>query len=266
MSLRDFPDLIKHLPQHKPWVITISVISVTMVLAVCGFSSWQLLRADAQPIGLPDETPTVEYRDIDSREADPNPLTIEDVFPSVEIPAAEPDWPPYTMMGEPHVSEDCSVVADGEVKRVLAASGCSQVLRASFASGDNLYFATAGVLNLPDATVAKNLSAEIKGLVESRQGRFLGYVSVPDANRQLYTAPPHLAWEVRGHFLLYAVVVRQDSGEMTPGEADYVVEDLVKAYLRGTVIERWALAPESTEPDPAAADPSAAAEPSEVAS
>lgn len=255
MSLRDFPDLIKHLPQHKPWVITISVISVAMVLAVCGFSSWQLLRADSQPIGLPEDEPTVQYRDIDSREADPNPLTVADVFPGTQIPAAQPDWPPYTMMGEPHVSEDCSVVADGEVKRVLAESGCSQALRASFASGDNLYFATAGVLNLPDATVAKNLSAEIKGLVESRQGRLLGYVSVPDANRQLYTAPPHLAWEVRGHFLLYAVVVRQDSAEMTPGEADYVIEDLVKAYLRGTVIEQWALAPES-----APADPSASAE------
>jgi hypothetical protein len=230
-----------------------------MVLAVCGFSSWQLLRADTQPIGLPDEGPTVQYRDIDSREADPNPLAVADVFPGPEIPAAEPDWPPYTMMGEPHVSEDCSVAADGEIRRVLATSGCSQVLRASFASGDNLYFVTAGVLNLPDVTTAKNLSTEIKSLVESRQGRLLGYISVPDANRQLYTAPPHLAWEVRGHFLLYAVVVRQDGGEMAPGETDYVIDDIVKAYLRGTVIERWAVVPESVpSPDASAAvDPSA---------
>jgi len=262
MSLRDFPDLLKHLPQHKPWVITISVISVVVVLAVCGFSSWQLLRADSQPIGSPTEGPTVQYRNIDSREADPNPLTVEDVFPNAEIPAAQPDWPPYTMMGQPHVSEDCSVAADGEVRRVLVSNGCSQVLRASFASGDNLYFATAGVLNLPDVNVATTLMTSIQGLVETQQGRLLGYVSVPEANRQLYTAPAHLSFLVRGHFLLYAVVVRQDSAEIAPGEADYVIEDLVKAYLRGTVVERWAIVPESSTEPP---EPSEEAEPSEAA-
>lgn len=258
MSLRDFPDLFKHLPQHKPWVITISVISVVMVLAACGFGSWQLLRTENEPVGQPSDGPTVQHRDITSREVDPDPMTVEIAFPLREVPAAEPNWPPYTMMGDPQVSEDCTIAADGEVGRALSDGGCSQVLRASFSSGDNLYFVTAGILNLPDVTAATTLSNEMKSLVESRQGRLLGYISVPDVNQELYTAPPHLAWEVRGHFLLYAVVVRQDGADMEPDEAEYVVYDLVKAYLRDTVVEQWAIVPD----DAPASDPSASADPS----
>lgn len=266
MSLRDFPDLFKHLPQHKPWVITISVISVVMVLAVCGFGTYQLLRYEGQPIGLPTDGPTVQYRDISTRELDPNPLTVADVFPSREIPAADPSWPPYLMIGEPHAADDCSAAADGEVKRALGTNGCSQVVRASFASGDNRYFVTAGILNLPDVQVATALHYEIEGLVESGQGRFLGYISDRNVNQVLYTAPPRLTWKVAGHFLLYTVIVRQDSAELTQEEADYVEWDVLDTYLDKTVIDGWSIVDEpTTDPaasDPAATDPAASTDPS----
>jgi len=245
MSLRDFPDLFKHLPQHKPWVITIGVISVVMVLAVCSFTSWQLLRDESTPIGEPTEGPGVVLRDISTRAADSTPLSVADVFPNPEVPAAEPDWPPYVLMGVPHISEDCSGAVDGEVRRLVVANGCSQVVRASFGSGDNMYFVTAGILNLPDATVAGTLFTSITSLIESGQGRFLGYISAPGVNDVLYRAPPHMAMVVRGHFLLYSVIVRQDGADLAPDEAEYVVYDLLKAYLRDTVIERWATVPEA---------------------
>lgn len=259
MSLRDVPDLFKHLPQHKPWVITIGAISVAMVLAVCSFSSWSLLRDGDQPVGAPTEGPSVEYRDISSRELDPTPLTVADVFPNREI-VADPDYPPHVMMGEPHVSEDCSVAADGEVRRLLVGNGCSQVLRASYSSYDNVYFATAGVLNLPDETVATSLATEIQGLIQTDQGRFRGYISEPTVNDELYSAAPRLGWEVRGHFLLYVVIVRQDGAAIAPEEtgADVVTYDILKTYLRET-IERWSLIPQSGPTE--SLDPSAPVDP-----
>lgn len=263
MSLRDVPDLFKHLPQHKPWVITIGVISVAMVLAVCSFSSWTLLRDGDQPVGAPIEGPTAEYRDISSRELDPTPLTVADVFPTREI-VADPNYPPHVMMGEPHVSEDCSVAADGEVRRILVANGCSQVLRASYGSYDSVYFATAGVLNLPDEAVATHIATEIQSLIQTDQGRFRGYISQPTVNDLLYSAAPRLGWEVRGHFLLYIVIVRQDGAAIGSEEtgAEVVYYDILKTYLRET-IEHWSLIPESVLPE--TADPDASVDPSPAA-
>jgi hypothetical protein len=264
MSLRDFPDLFKHLPQHKPWVITIGVISVAMVLAVCGFGSWLLLRDEGQEIGAPTEGPSAQYRDITTREADAIPMTAANAFASREI-VADPNYPPYLMLGEPQVTEDCSIAADGEVRRLLTSQGCSQMLRASFSSYDNIYFVTAGILNLPSVDVATTLSTSTQGLVGSGQGRFLGYISAPNVNEELYTAAPHLAWEVSGHFLLYTVVVRQDGADMADDETgvDVVVYDMLKTYLRDTIIEQWSIIPESS---PAAStDPSGAVDPSAAA-
>ncbi len=252
MSLRDFPDLLKHLPQHKPWVITIGVMTVAMVLAACGFGSVLLLRDDTQPIGLPTDGSTVQRRDITSRETDPSPLTLEVVFPGPEIPAADPNFPPYLMIGAPQILDDCAPAGDGEVRRVIAPSGCTQLLRASFASSDNLYFVTAGILNLPDAPGAATLATTVRDLVESGQGRFLGYISDPNVNQVLYTAPPHLSWEVRGHFLLYTVIVRKDGGELEPSDrgAEIIVYDVLKHYLRDTVIEQWSIVPTTAAAPP----------------
>jgi hypothetical protein len=261
MSLRDFPELFKHLPQHKPWVITISVISVAMVLGLCGFSSWLLLRDGDESIGMPNAEPTAQHRDISTRDADATPMTAADAFPGREISAADPGYPPYVMMGEPEVSEDCSRAADGEVRRLITSRGCSQVLRASFSSYDNNYFVTAGILNLPTETDAGDLRTQIQGLVGTNQGRFLGYVSVPDGNDELYSAPPNLAIRVKGHFILYSVVVRQDGADMAADDqgAAVVVFDVLTTYLLENVMERWSVVPgASTDPgtatDPAATD------------
>jgi hypothetical protein len=253
MSLRDFPELFKHLPQHKPWVITISVISVVVVLGLCGFSSWLLLGHGDDPIGLPTNEPTAEHRDISTRDVDATPMTAADAFPVPEIPAAVEGYPPYVMMGGPEVSDDCSRAADGEVRRLITAGTCSQLLRASFSSYDNNYFVTAGILNLTNETDAGSMRGQIQGLIGSGQGRFLGYVSVPNGNDQLYSAPPNIAIRVKGHFMLYTVVVRQDGADMPvddPGAA-VVVFDVLTTYLLDTVMEKWSVVPGSV-PDPSA--------------
>ena len=260
MSLRDFPELVRHLPQHKPWVITISVISVAMVLAVCGFSSWLLLRDERTPIGLPTEGPGAEHRDITTREVDSTPMTEADTFPVREI-VVDPNYPPYVMIGNPHVTDDCTLAADGEVRRLLADQQCSQVLRASFSSYDNKYFVTAGILNLPDVATAGQVATRVQELAQTDQGRFLGYISDPNVNQELYTAAPHLSYLVSGHFLLYTLVVRQDGADIAADEtgADVVTHDILKIYLRDTVSDRWSLVPGSATDPAAPADTSSAA-------
>ncbi len=249
-----FPGLLRQLPQHKPWMITISVISVLVVLGACGFGSWQLIKQDGQPVGVVQAGPTVERRDISSREVDSAPLTIDIVFPAREIAAAEADLPPYTMVGDPQTDDDCRYVGGDQVKTLLGSTVdpnnpaspalCSQFIRASFLSYDGRYHATVGVLNLPDKATADDVAQQIKGFGENGEGTLTGWPSDPSVNSVLFRAPPHLHMEVYGHFLLYAVVVHKDGSQMAADDqgAKVVVYDLVQTYLLN-VIKNWAIVP-----------------------
>ena len=45
------PGLIRHLPQHKPWMVAIGAIAVVVVLAICGFGSYLLVKDDNKVVG-----------------------------------------------------------------------------------------------------------------------------------------------------------------------------------------------------------------------
>jgi hypothetical protein len=263
VSLKEVPGLLRHLPQHKPWMITISVLSVAVVLATCGFGSWLLLKEDNTVVGDVAVAPSVQKRDITSREVDNVPLTAADVFPSPEI-IVDPNYPPYRQIGEVQASEDCKVAARDAVRAAVTNAMCSQVIRASFSTPDNKYFVTAGILNLPDVTVAAALATEIKGLVEAGQGALTGYISDPNVNLALNRAAPNLAWEVRGHFLVYTVIVRVDSSDIELGDpgAEVIVYDMLKMYLRDTVLDNWSVMKTPEVPVDPSAQASADASPS----
>jgi hypothetical protein len=255
VSIKDVPGLIKQLPQHKPWMITIGAIAVAVVVAVCGLGSFLLVKDDSEVVTAPTPQSTVVRRNITSRETDPNPLTVEAVFPTAEI-VVDPRVPPYKRQGEPQIADDCRVGANGEVGKLLVAVGCSQVVRATFGSPDAAYLVTAGIMNLPDASVAGKASTDIKGLVDGGQGRFTGYISDRDNNLTIGRAPTNLNWEVRGHFIVYTVIAKVDG---TPIEADdagvkVVVYDLMQKYLRDHVILEWSIEkpPPSDAPSPGA--------------
>jgi hypothetical protein len=262
MSLREFPGLLRQLPHHKPWMITISVISVVVVLATCGFGSILLLKDEGEPYGQPSDGPVMR-REISTREIDNVPLTVADVFPVQEI-VAEPGVPPYTMIGEPQAGDECGVAGDGEVKRLLSSSDCTQFVRASFNSYDDRYFVTAGILNLADVDSATAISNQVKSLVETEQGRLTGYVSDSRVNLVLQRAAPRLVWAVRGHFLLYAVIVRKDGADIPADDqgARVVADDMLQRYLLDTVIDNWTIAKGTVSPT---ADPSTTTTPSTAA-
>ncbi len=246
------PGILRQLPQHKPWMVAIGAIAVVVVVALCSFGSFMLVKDDNAVIGAP-PTPetTAVKRDISSRATDPNPMTPADVFPAAEI-IADPNFPPYTLVGEVQSNTDCRVGANFDVGKLLVASQCNQVIRASFSAPDGKYFVTGGVFNLPDAASATTFATEAKGLVDAQKGTITGYISDPAVNLALGRAPPRLVWEVRGHFLIYTVIVKADGSKLEPDDpgARVIIYDILQVHLRDKVIEQWSI--EKTPPSASA--------------
>jgi hypothetical protein len=243
ITFKEFQGLLRQLPQHKPWMIAIGVIAAVVVLGACGFGSFLLVNGDSQPVGEAAPTNTVPHRNIDTRDVDNQPLTAADVFPNPEIPAADPQFPPYKLVGEVQVTTDCSSAGVGQVKNLIAASMCSQMIRASFTASDPTYQVTAGVLNMATADAARTFASGVSAL-SGDQGNITGYISDSNVDINLGRAAPRVTMEVRGHFLLYTVIVRRDGAAMSPDDANganVINYDVLKAYLRDTVFEHWSI-------------------------
>ena len=222
-------------------MVAIGAIAIAVVVGVCSFGSFMLVKDDNAVIGAP-PTPesTVIKRDISSRTSDPNPLTPADVFPAAEI-IADPSIPPYKLMGKVQAATDCRIGGNGEVGKFLVASQCSQVIRATFSTPDNKYFVTGGIFNLPDVATATLFSNDVKGLIAAKQGTITGYISDPSANVVLGRASTNLTWEVRGHFLVYTVIAKVDGTEFEADDAGakVIIYDILRQYLRDKVLDQW---------------------------
>jgi hypothetical protein len=237
------PGLIRHLPHHKPWMVTLSVVAVAVVLGTCGLGSY-LMVTDANTVvgATPTPEPTLAKRDISDRKTDPALLTAADVFPDAEV-MADPAFPPYKRVGDAQVATDCRIAATGEVGKLLVSLGCNQVVRATFTSTDGAYLVTAGIFNLSDATAATKAHTDIKVLVaDPSKGRFNGFVSNTTV-RVLGRAPTQLAWDAQGHFLLYGVIARLDGKEIADDDphVKVIVYDIVEKYLRDRFIVQWSV-------------------------
>jgi hypothetical protein len=237
------PDLLKHLPQHKPWVIALSVIAAVVVIATCGLGSYMLVKDDTTVVGAsPTPSPTVVKRDINDRKTDPAAMTVADVFPAAAVPAADPTVPPYKRMGNAQINKDCRVAATNDVGKLLRSLGCSQVIRATFVSPDGGYYLTAGVFNLKDNAACQQAHGAIPRLVDAGKGRLSGFVANA-ASRVMGRAPTQLAWDAQGHFLIYTVIARADGKEFADGDPNVrvIVYDIVEKYLRDKVIAEWSI-------------------------
>jgi hypothetical protein len=216
---------------------------------------------------MPTDGPA-QQRDITSREVDSTPLTIADVFPEIEI-VVEAGVPPYKMKGDPQEGTDCAVAGDREVRDLLEETDCSQFLRASFSSYNDQYYVTVGVLNLLDLPSARAFFDELKALTDPSnidyRGSLRGYSTDATVNGIFRDAAPQLMFDVRGHFLLYAVVVHQNGAPMTEddkGALDTIQDDMLRIYLRNTVLARWAtVTAAATESTTESGSPSAPASP-----
>ena len=248
----------------KSWYALVAAVGVLAVLVTCGAFSYQLVQdelAGRNAQADSGEPSATVPRDISSREVDPEPLTVEEVFPTDEI-VINPEEPPYQVL-KTEASKDCSVAAADQLQALLTDLDCGQVVRATFRSPTKDYLITGGVLNLATQAGAEQAYQDIKPLIEQGTGRFLGLLA-GDGTESIVLSETVLFWDYRGHFLLYAVVARTDGNEFAPADnryADLVSWDIIEVHLSGGVLEARATAPNPDATGPPASGPPATGEP-----
>lgn len=222
------------------WLIALSVVSGLAVVAACTAGAYIVLNeGEENPTAQPgsddsepsedadseaDEAPEV-VDPIESRETDSEPLSVAELFGSTTFTPAGADGS-YEVL-ETEELADCSEAGLEDLADLLADSGCTQVVRATMVDSGGEFAATAGVVNLADATEAE----ELREAVESG-GNFAVLRTGGDAS-ELGRAKTMVGYIAYGHYLLYVVIGRTDGEDLTAADDPVltVVNDLVDVWL-----------------------------------
>ncbi|MEU8297509.1 hypothetical protein AB0C04_09505 [Micromonospora sp. NPDC048909] len=228
------------------WQVLIGGAAVLVLLALCGLGAAALLvDRSPEPQNTPSQqaganpSPEPAQHHLDSRDTDQAPLTAKEVFAGKELVVTDGE-PAYPVL-KTHSSGSCAVAATDEVADLLVRLGCSQVVRATLRSPGGEYLVTTGLFNLTDRASAERARDRIRELLDERQGRFRG-MAVDDDTKALTTAPARVGWQVRGHYLAYALVARADGETIRSGDTAVreILFDMIELHLNRGVLERRA--------------------------
>lgn len=227
--------------RRRWWLIALSIVSGLAVVAACGAGAYIVLNEGEQhPIAgsasgdraepsedeaSGDEEAPEVVDPIESRETDPEPLTVAELFGSSTFTPAGAAGS-YEVL-ESEELDDCSEAGIEDLAEILADSGCTQVVRATMVDSGGEFAATAGVVNLENAAEAE----ELREAVESG-GKFAVLRTGGDAS-ELGRAKTMLGYIAYGHYLLYVVIGRTDGEDLTEAGDPVltVVNDLVDVWL-----------------------------------
>lgn len=247
--------------KRSPWVPVLAVVATVALLAVCGAGFYVTFLG-----GKPGDDGKGSAHDISSQTVDPVPLTVAEVFPAATItvgtasgasaPAsgaasAAPGVQPYQVVKTD--AGDCKNAVVGDLVALLDGAGCTQVVRATLLTADQQYVITTGLFNVRDNATAKQVGDGVKGVVDATKGRFSGFMA-GGATDVIGRAKTQLAWDTRGHFLIYCVIARADSADPDAKNpaVTQIVTDLVEGYLNETVLTNRTLTPPAQPPSGAA--------------
>ncbi|MGC5288327.1 hypothetical protein [Micromonospora sp. DT231] len=241
------------------WQVLIGGAAVLVLLALCGLGAAALLderdgQPAAEPTYQPNATPTSatpERLALDSRESDQAPLTAKELFPGKELKLTS-GQPSYQVL-KTQSSGSCAVATTGEVAELLALLGCNQVVRATLRTPDGAHLVTAGLFNLTDRASAERARDRIRPLLDERQGRFRGLTAGDgDGTDVLASAPARVGWQVRGHYLAYALVVRADGAAIKAGDTAVreILFDMIDLHLSRGVLQQRADGGTAAQPTP----------------
>lgn len=237
--------------RSRIWLGTLIFVSVVVLLGVCGLSAFFMI--DEAGTGTPSSqdasasgSPTIVARDISSQAADPEPLTVQEVFPQQQI-ATTTGGEPYEIL-KTQAEIDCHVTATDELGTTFVQLGCSQVVQATMRSPDGKHLVTAGIFNLRDEASAEKAHQAIPPALAANQGRFQG-LPAGNGTEAIRRAPTHISRVVRGHFLAFCIIARTDMAAIPTDDptAQQITKDIVEAYLRDTVIAARAVYIPSSE-------------------
>ncbi|MCM0678121.1 hypothetical protein NCC78_26085, partial [Micromonospora phytophila] len=228
------------------WRVLVGGAAVLVLLALCGFGAAALLaERGADPQATPTREPEVaqsaapDAQDLDSRDTDQAPLTSRELFPGKQLVVAD-GQPAYRVL-KTQSSGSCPVAVTGEVADLLVRLGCNQVVRATLRTPDGDHLVTTGLFNLTDRASAERARERIRQMLDERQGRFRG-MAAGDGSEAITTAPARVGWQVRGHYLAYAVVARTDGATIRAGDTKVreILFDMIELHLNRGVLERRA--------------------------
>ncbi|GGM23031.1 MULTISPECIES: hypothetical protein [Micromonospora] len=240
----------------RNWQVLVGGVAVLALLALTGLGAAALVvdrssPPTVTPVAGPAASPSAKSeppQGIDSRETDPAPLTAKEVFGSQTLTLGS-SGASYQVL-KTQSSGSCAVAATDEIADLLSLLGCSQVVRATLRSPDGEHLATAGLFNLTDLHTAERARDRIRELLDDRQGRLRGMPADDDETTVLATAPARVGWQVRGHYLAYAVVTRADGAAADADDQTVrsVLFDLIELHLNQDVLERRANAGAANQP------------------
>lgn len=231
------------------WQVLIGGAAVLVLLALCGLGAAALLdnrdqQPQATPTFQPNAAPTsaaAQRLTLDSRDTDQAPLTAKELFPGKELKLND-GQPSYEVV-KTQSSASCAVAATGEVADLLVRLGCNQIVRATLRTPDGDHLVTAGLFNLTDKVSAERARDRIRPLLDERQGRFRGLAAGEgDGTDVLASAPARVGWQVRGHYLAYALVVQKDGAAIKAGDAKVgeILFDMIELHLSRGVLQQRA--------------------------
>ncbi|RIV38682.1 hypothetical protein [Micromonospora radicis] len=231
----------------RAWQLVIAGAAVLVLLALGGLTAAalldgrQLLGTQAAPSSAPEPTrdATPAASDLDSRDTDQAPLTAREVFPGSTLAIGDSQTG-YEVL-RTQSSASCPVAAAGEVADLLVRLGCNQVVRATLRAPDGEHLVTTGLFNLTDRSSAERARDRIRQLLDERQGRFRG-MTAGDGTDAIATAPARVGWQVRGHYVAYAVVARADGAAIRTGDTVVreILYDMLELHLNRGVLDRRA--------------------------
>ena len=181
--------------------------AAVLILAVGGYAGYKYLyeprvnapvpstlRLPTNAPGSPDYNPALgHWQHIGSRTQDPEPLTLQQLFPAQ-----------FDLNGSSYVrtaaelSKNCSLAVFGsDLQAALQAGHCTQVLRASYISGDGTMMGTVGVANLTSSSAAQKA-----GQVTGPQEIIAPLAAQKGPTSKLGNGTGVVQAEIKGHYLI----------------------------------------------------------------
>jgi hypothetical protein len=134
-----------------------------------------------------------KWQHIGSRTTDPQPLTIAGLYP-----------PQFSLNGQSYVrtaasaTKTCSLAVFGtDLQAALQSGHCSQVVRASYISGDGTMMGTVGVVNLTSSSAAQKA-----GQATGPQEIIAPLTGKKGPTKKLGTGTGVVQAEIKGHYLI----------------------------------------------------------------
>lgn len=247
-TARTAPDWKHH--RAKRWYVALAAtLGALVLLGSCGTFAYQLVQeelAGREAQADVRETAAPPPKDISSQEADPEPLTVDELFADGEI-VINPSEPPYQVL-ETQESEDCAVAAADDLGALISKLDCTQVVRATLRSPTEGYLITGGVFNLATEDAAEEAYNSIGPMIDDESGRFLGLLA-GDGTEPIVLSETRVGWDFLGHYLIYVVIARADGEPFAEADDDHaklILWDIVEVHLRTNVLEARTL-PEPAE-------------------